>query len=72
VGQPAIFTARWSGCPADAQIRLIANGRLLRQWQAGEAGEYAWPTTPAEANWLVVELRGGDGEMLAVTNPIYL
>jgi hypothetical protein len=51
---------------------LIANGRLLRQWQAGEAGEYAWPTTPAEANWLVVEIRGGDGEMLAVTNPIFL
>ena len=72
VGQPATFTARWSGCPADAQIRLIANGRLLRQWQAGEAGEYAWPTTPAEADWLVVEIRSGDGEMLAVTNPIYL
>jgi hypothetical protein len=72
VGQPATFTARWSGCPADAQIRLIANGRLLRQWQSGESGETAWRTTPAEADWLVVEIRGGDGEMLAVTNPIFL
>ena len=72
VGQPATFTARWAGCPADAQIRLIANGRLLRQWQAGEAGETAWRTTPAEAGWLVVELRASGGEMLAVTNPIFL
>ena len=72
VGQPATFTARWAGSPADAQIRLIANGRLLRQWQAGEAGETAWRTTPAEAGWLVVEIRGGGGEMLAVTNPIFL
>ena len=72
VGQPATFTARWANCPADAQIRLIANGRLLRQWQAGEQGEYTWSTTPTEANWLVVELRANGGEMLAVTNPIFL
>ena len=72
VGQPATFTARWAGCPADAQIRLIANGRLLRQWPAGAAGETAWRTAPAEADWLVVELRSSSGEMLAVANPIFL
>jgi len=51
---------------------LIANGRLLRQWQAGAEGETAWRTTPAAAGWLVVEIRGGGGELLAVTNPIFL
>jgi hypothetical protein len=72
VGQPATFTARWANCPADAQIRVIANGRLLRQWQAKKAGETTWRTTPAEAGWLVVEARGSGGEMLAFTNPIFL
>ena len=68
----ATFTTRWADCPADAQIRLIANGRLLHRWRAGVQGEYVWSMSSAEADWLVVEVRGSGGEMLAVTNPIFL
>jgi hypothetical protein len=72
VRQPVTFTVNWSNCPADAQIRLIANGRLLKQWLAGARGEYEWHMTPDQADWIVVEIRGGNGDLLAITNPIFL
>lgn len=72
VGQPATFAVTWADCPAEAQIRLIANGRLLHQWLAGPQGGYEWPMRPDQANWVVVEIRAGNGEMLAITNPILL
>jgi hypothetical protein len=28
--------------------------------------------TPADADWVLAEVRGRDGEMLAITNPIFL
>jgi len=72
VAQPVTFTVAWADCPADAQIRLIANGRLLDHWVAGTHGEREWNMAPHEAHWVVVEVRGGDGKLIAITNPIYL
>jgi len=69
---PATLTVNWNNCPPDAQIRVIANGRLLEQWQTGAQGEYAWKLTPDQADWLVVEIRDTHGDMLVVTNPIFL
>ena len=66
VEQPATFTARWSGCPADAQIRLIANGRLLRQWQAGEAGETALANNAGRGQ---LARRGASGQRRRVCSP---
>jgi hypothetical protein len=72
VAQPATFDTTWMGCPADAQIRLIANGALLDQWTTGVHGERQWSMAPEEAHWVLVEIRDGDGGMLAITNPIHL
>jgi hypothetical protein len=72
VTQPAMIVAAWDGCPADAQIRLMADGRPLAQWMAGARGDHEWPMGPDQAHWVVVEIRGGDGGLLAITNPIYL
>lgn len=69
---PATFTASWARCPAGAQLRLIANGRLWEQRLVGEQGAYRWPMTPEQAAWVVLELRDSAGDMLAVTNPIFL
>ncbi|MBI4641797.1 MAG: CehA/McbA family metallohydrolase [Candidatus Tectomicrobia bacterium] len=72
VTKPVTFTVIWANCPDDAQIRLIVNGRLLNQWMGGAHGEYEWNMTPDQADWVVVEIRGGNGGLLAITNPIFL
>jgi len=72
VTQSARFSLTWDNCPADAQIRVIANGRLHSRRTASPHGEMEWEMTPEQAHWLVVEVRGGNGEMLAITNPIFL
>lgn len=68
---PATFTLTWTDCPADANVRVIANGKLLEQWPAADEPSRTWRMTPDEANWVLAEIRGGDGQMLAVTNPIF-
>jgi hypothetical protein len=72
VKQPATFGVTWADCPAGAHVRLIANGRLLHQWLAGPQGSYEWAMRPDQANWVVVEIRAGNGEILAITNPIFM
>ncbi len=69
---PANLVAEWAGCPADARMRLIANGRLYDQRPAADQGSRVWPIAPDLADWVVAEIRDGKGAMLAVTNPIYL
>ncbi len=70
--QRASFTLAWADCPPRSQMRLIVNGRLYRQWTAECQGEAVWQMSAQDADWVVVELRGAQGEMLAITNPIYL
>ncbi|MDE3088934.1 MAG: CehA/McbA family metallohydrolase [Chloroflexota bacterium] len=72
VTQPVTFTLAWSDCPADAQVRVIVNGRLLDQRVAGARGGYEWRMTPDEADWVVAAIRAANGAMLAITNPIFL
>ncbi len=72
VTQAATFTVAWAQCPAGAQLRLIANGRLLHQGTVAQQGKYEWSMTPDQADWVAVEIRDTKGEMLAITNPIFL
>jgi hypothetical protein len=72
IAQPVTLTVGWANCLADAQVRLLANGRLLDQRLGGMHGEYAWALRPDQADWAVVEIRGGDGGLLAITNPIFM
>ena len=71
VAQPATVTAAWRQCPADAVVRVLANGQLRHQQAAGGAGSFTWRMAPADAHWLIVEVRGGDGVLLAITNPLF-
>ncbi len=73
VAGPAAFTLRWSACPTDAHVRVIANGMLLHRWPAAPGNATrTWQMAPADARWALVEIRSSDGQMLAVTNPIFL
>lgn len=72
VTRPARFSSRWSGASEDAELRIIADGKLLLRRSAGKRGEHSWRMSPADARWVLVELRDGQGRMLALANPIYL
>lgn len=72
IRQAATLTSTWAACPAGAKLRVIADGRLLIEQATGDQGAYQWDTTPAQAHWYVVEIRSAGGEILAITNPIFL
>ncbi len=65
-------TLEWSDCPADAQIRVLANGKLLDRWPAAERGERAWRLEAGHVDWILVEARAEDGDLLALTDPIFV
>ena len=65
-----ILSLRYEGVPADASLRLVANGTVERKLSLTDSGtlELSLPDT---ARWGVLELRAPDGTMLAVTNPVF-
>jgi hypothetical protein len=65
------MTVEWDGCPAGALMRIVADGEPLREWRAGSRGERIWSLAAGQARWYVAEMRDGDGQMLALTNPIF-
>jgi hypothetical protein len=71
IDQPATLTVAWHDCPAGAEARLLANGRLWTAWPCASPGEQQWPVTPDLAAWYVVEMRAATGELLALTNPLF-
>jgi hypothetical protein len=64
--------ARWAGAEGGARLRIIADGRAFAEIDAAPAGEYAFMLAAGEARWWVAELRDQQGDMLAVTNPIFI
>jgi len=72
VTQAAGVTVRWQDAPGGAVVRVLANGQLLHQHVADSRGSITWSVTPADAAWLIAEMRGIDGVLLAVTNPLHL
>ncbi len=72
VALPATFRVRWAGCPAGACLRLIADGHRLREWAVQAEGQVAQAVTPGQARWVLAELRDARGEMLALSNPVWI
>ena len=72
VGQDAEFEVTWQACPTGAQVRIIANGIPFATQDAAGQGAYRWGMAPHPANWITAEIRSATGDLLAVTNPIYL
>ena len=64
----------WDGVPDSATLRLIADGSTQDSLSIPASGTREWTVTQASAvaDWYVVEVRGRDGAMLALSNPIFL
>lgn len=69
---PATLHARWDAGPAHGQARLIVDGAAHATAAAGAHGEARWELPRGDGRWCALELRDGDGTLLAVTNPIFL
>ena len=72
VTRGATYEFSWRDCPPHAEARVMANGRLLHALPVSAEGAHRWALTPAQADWVTVEIRDKTGIVLAVTNPVYL
>ncbi len=70
--QSVPVTARWEDCPADSEVCLIADGKPVSTLPAGGYGARRWDIPPREARWCLLTVRDASGQMLALTNPIFL
>jgi len=69
-GHQVPVTVRWAGAPRGATARLIVDGYIEAEWDAAEDGERS--ADLLALRWVLAELRNAQGDMLALTNPIYL
>ena len=70
VAAETTLSLRYEGVPADASLRLIANGEVQRTVSLADSGRLEL-RLPDAARWGVLELRAPDGKVLAVTNPVF-
>ena len=68
----ATISARWDGCAADDQARLVVDGRVLFDQDAEGQGEEQWRLAAGEARWCVLEVRDARARLRSVTNPIFI
>ncbi len=59
----------WSQVEAGARLRLIQDGEIVDEQMIESEGQRAWQRT--DGRWYTVEIRAADGDLLAVTNPIF-
>jgi hypothetical protein len=70
-GQDVQVTASWAGCPEGAELCLVADGKPNVTIPAGNADTRTWKLDGGEMQWCLLTLRGADGQMLALTNPVF-
>jgi hypothetical protein len=61
----------WQDCSESDVLVLIINGGVFEERPLRKRGMLEW-TLPHHTRWCVVEVRDKQGEMRAVTNPIFL
>jgi hypothetical protein len=66
----ADIQAVWRRCPAGSLLLLVADGVVVAGGRVEGDGTRRWDSV--KARWCAVELRDRNGEMLALTNPVYL
>lgn len=68
-GETVRLEVVWGDCPADSKLELVVDGNV-RETVVG--GSFAtWELPGEQTGWALAALRKPDGEMLALTNPIY-
>jgi hypothetical protein len=68
-GETIHISAEWGGCPPGSRLDLVVDGEK-RETPAG-GPPTSWELSGGQTGWALLTLRDPDGEMLALTNPIY-
>jgi hypothetical protein len=68
----ATISIAWKDAPPGTSLRFIVDGAVRDQRDASEAGAASWPLPKGSAQWCGAEIRGADGSMWAISNPVYL
>jgi len=71
-GDQVTLTICWDAArPSDA-LRLIVNGEPKLTLRSASKGQHGWALKVTEPTWCCAELREANGNMRALTNPIFL
>ncbi|MEO8395850.1 MAG: CehA/McbA family metallohydrolase [Chloroflexota bacterium] len=71
-GEAVEVRVGWSEIGAGDHLRLIVDGKRVEEFAIAEQGEHVWTLTTDQAHWCVIEIRAENGELHAVTNPIFM
>jgi hypothetical protein len=61
----------WEDCLPGTTGELIVDGQTWQNFQPENAGNLQWDLPGGEVHWALVTFRDAEGNMLALTNPIY-
>lgn len=64
----AVVQVAWDDAHEGDVLRLIVDGEVREQTSVGVSGEKSWSLN---ADWCTVEMRDGNNDMWAVSNPIF-
>jgi hypothetical protein len=68
-GESIHLSAAWGGCPPGSRLELVVDGEKHAPAAGGLSA--SWDLPGGQTGWALLTLRDPDGEMLALTNPIY-
>lgn len=71
-GQTVQVRLTWEYATEGDHLRWVVNGEVVEETPIASAGKGEWTLNAAEARWCLVEIRGANGEMHAITNPVFL
>ncbi len=71
-GQTINVNVAWQQAHPGDVVRLIVDGKTQDEAPIGTSGEMQWSRAAGDIRWFTVEMRDANGEMWAVSNPIYL
>lgn len=63
--------AEWSDCAPESMLHIVVDGSIRQAYTIGTSGDKGWSLNNQDFGWCLIELRGENGEMLALTNPIF-
>ncbi|HZQ09106.1 MAG TPA: CehA/McbA family metallohydrolase [Anaerolineae bacterium] len=69
---PIQINAQWDAAPDQSQFTLIVDGAPREIWNTGPSGAQTLQLIGGQDHWCLITLRASNGEMLALTNPIFL
>ena len=70
-GDQIRLSLSWSGCQEDNVISIISNGEVIQKQVTTESGLLEWQL-PSQTRWCSVEIRNTQGDIAAITNPIFV